>query len=98
MEKILAHFIIFCFLILTTSQISFAQNQNWMFGVLRLYGLFIDPSFPDGNFFSDDGINPTATGNAVIANETINVINKDYKIRIPLINVSELTKRLRSKN
>jgi hypothetical protein len=57
-------------------------------------GLFIDPAFPDGNFFSDDGIHPTAIGSAVIANETINKINERYKTRIPLINVSELAKRL----
>lgn len=40
-------------------------------------GLFIDPSFPNGNFFSEDGIHPTAIGSAVIANETIKKSMKD---------------------
>lgn len=57
-------------------------------------GFYIDPSFPDGNFFSDDCLRPTAIGSAVIANETIKVINSHYKIRIPLINVGEFARRL----
>ncbi|SFF16778.1 hypothetical protein [Spirosoma endophyticum] len=52
-------------------------------------GLFIDPSFPNGNFFSQDGLYPSAIGSAVIANETIKVINQAYKTSIPLINVRE---------
>lgn len=55
-------------------------------------GFDIDPSFPNGNFFSDDGIHLTAIGNAVLANETIKAINKFYKTRIPLINVEEFSK------
>lgn len=51
-------------------------------------GLFIDPAFPDGNFFSSDGLYPSAIGNAVIANEVINEINKKYGTTIPVINVS----------
>jgi hypothetical protein len=50
-------------------------------------GLLIDPSFPNGNFFSADGIHPTATGQAVLANEVIKVLNKSYQAKIPLINV-----------
>ncbi len=55
-------------------------------------GFPIDPSFPNGNFFSDDGMYPTAIGSAVIANETIKTINKFYKTKIPLVNVGELSK------
>jgi hypothetical protein len=54
-------------------------------------GLFIDPSFPNGNFFSDDGIHLTAVGNAVLANETIETINKFYETKIPLLNIKELS-------
>ncbi|ACT92205.1 hypothetical protein [Dyadobacter fermentans] len=55
-------------------------------------GFFINPSFPSGNFFSDDGIHLTPIGNAVLANETIKTINKFYKTRIPLIDIEELSK------
>ncbi|MCE7062217.1 hypothetical protein [Dyadobacter sp. CY343] len=44
---------------------------------------------PGGNFFSGDGIYPSAIGNAVIANETIKVINAHFGSKIPLINLNE---------
>ena len=50
-------------------------------------GVTIDPAFPKGNFFSADGIFPTAIGQAVIANEFIKTINKAYKTNIPLVSV-----------
>jgi hypothetical protein len=53
-------------------------------------GVFIDPSFPDGNFFSEDGIHPSIVGNAVIANEAIKEINRKYKTKIPLIAIRQL--------
>lgn len=53
-------------------------------------GVKIDPSFPNGNFFSSDGINPSALGQAVIANEWINVFNKSYKSSIPLISINRI--------
>jgi lysophospholipase L1-like esterase len=52
-------------------------------------GVKIDASFPVGNFFSSDGINPTAFGQAVIANEVIKVLNASYKTGIPLIKTAE---------
>lgn len=52
-------------------------------------GFRIDPSYPNGNFFSADGIHPTAIGQAVLANEVIKVLNSNYQAKIPLINVSE---------
>ncbi len=55
-------------------------------------GLRIDGS-PKGNFFSSDGTYPTAIGQAVIANEVINALNRTYKSRIPLINVSEFAQQ-----
>lgn len=48
-------------------------------------GVKVDPSWPKGNFFSTDGINPTAFGQAVIANEVIKVINSHFKVNIELI-------------
>ena len=41
------------------------------------------------DFFSTDGINPTALGQAVIANETIKVLNKAYKTNIELIKIAD---------
>jgi len=58
-------------------------------------GFLIDPSFPNGNFFSDDGIHLTAIGNAVVANETVKTINKFYKTTIPLINLADFSKSVR---
>jgi hypothetical protein len=40
-----------------------------------------------GNFFSSDGIYPTAVGQAVIANEVIKAINTTYKSNISTINL-----------
>lgn len=54
-------------------------------------GLKIDGS-AQGNFFSSDGIYPTAIGQAVIANEVIKALNLKYDSKIPLINVTELAR------
>ena len=43
-------------------------------------------------FFSTDGIYPSALGQACIANEIIKVINNSYKTAIPLINIKEFVK------
>jgi hypothetical protein len=51
-------------------------------------GFRIDGS-PKGNFFSADGVYPTAIGQAVIANEVIKSINATYKSSIPLINLKD---------
>lgn len=48
-------------------------------------GVKVDPSFPGGNFFSADGLYPSAFGQAVIANEWIKVLNQQYGLTIPLI-------------
>ncbi|WP_138479766.1 SGNH/GDSL hydrolase family protein [Dyadobacter bucti] len=53
-------------------------------------GVKIDPSYPNGNFFSADGIHPTKIGQAVIANEFIKTINSYYGVQIPLINIKEI--------
>jgi hypothetical protein len=52
-------------------------------------GVKVDASYPNGNFFSSDGIYPTAFGQAIIANEVIKTINNFYKTNIPLINTKE---------
>jgi len=43
----------------------------------------------NGNFFSADGISPTAFGQAIIANEFIKAINRQYSMEITLIKTSE---------
>lgn len=57
-------------------------------------GIKVDPSFPYGNFFSADGLYPTAFGQAVITNEWIKTINNAYFTRIPLISTRLFTKDL----
>jgi hypothetical protein len=41
-------------------------------------------------FFEADGYSPTDLGNAIIANEAILVINKQYNLKIPLISTRDL--------
>ncbi len=48
-------------------------------------GVKVDPRWPEGNFFSADGITPTAFGHAVIANEFIRVLNNHYKLSVPFL-------------
>jgi hypothetical protein len=52
-------------------------------------GVRVSGTFPAGDFFSSDGRTPSAVGQAVLANETIKVINSHYKINIPLISIKE---------
>jgi hypothetical protein len=52
-------------------------------------GLKVDGAYPNGNFFSSDGIYPTALGQAVIANEIIKSLNDYYKMEIPFIATRE---------
>ncbi|MCR9066472.1 MAG: hypothetical protein NXI00_21040 [Cytophagales bacterium] len=52
-------------------------------------GLSVEDSFPKGNFYSADGIFPSAFGQAVIANEVIKAINSHYKTTIPLLQTRE---------
>ncbi|GAB3521306.1 SGNH/GDSL hydrolase family protein [Emticicia fontis] len=53
-------------------------------------GVKVNPLFPNGNFFSADGINPTALGQAIIANEFIKTINSFYNSKIPLVNTTNI--------
>lgn len=55
-------------------------------------GILVEAKWPGGNFFSSDGMRPTAFGHAVIANEIIKQINEYYKTRIPLINTRDYLK------
>ncbi|ODS80917.1 MAG: hypothetical protein ABS46_12980 [Cytophagaceae bacterium SCN 52-12] len=55
-------------------------------------GVKIDPSWPSGNFFSIDGIYPTALGQAVIANECIRALNLHYGLSVPLIATKDIKK------
>ncbi|TAE24613.1 MAG: hypothetical protein EAZ91_20350 [Cytophagales bacterium] len=59
-------------------------------------GLQLDPSFPNGNFFSSDGLYPSAIGQAVIANEWIKTINRHYKTGIPLISTKRFQQTIRN--
>ncbi|MBA4851053.1 hypothetical protein [Emticicia sp. BO119] len=52
-------------------------------------GIRVDASYSTDNFFSSDGINPSAFGQAIIANEVIKVLNRNYKTTISLISTKE---------
>ncbi len=52
-------------------------------------GIKVNPSYPGGNFYSSDGIFPTAFGQAIIANEVIRIINLKYETNVPLIDTSK---------
>ena len=79
-------------------------GKKYNFAVVDLYSLYekiytgtyttddgikVDPSWPNGNFFSTDGIFPSAFGQSIIANEAIKALNKQYGMDIPLISTSE---------
>jgi hypothetical protein len=48
-------------------------------------GVKVDAKWPGGIFFSNDGVYPSAFGQAVIANEVIKIMNSFYKLEIELI-------------
>ncbi len=76
-------------------------NQKYGYGIVDIRSLYkkilssagyiTDDGTPINrtNFFSNDGINPTPLGQAVIANEVIKTINQTYKADIPFISVRE---------
>lgn len=53
-------------------------------------GVIVDPSWPEGNFFSSDGIYPSAFGQAIIANEVLRKINEHYGLNIELVSTREM--------
>jgi hypothetical protein len=52
-------------------------------------GVKVVGKWPEGNFYSADGIYPTPFGQAIIANEIIKTINTFYKMQIPLLSTKE---------
>ena len=83
-----------------------AKELNW--AVVDIYGVYkkilagtyttddgvkVNPDWKIGNFFSADGIYPTAFGQAVIANEVIKTINQHYKLTIPLVDTRFFLKK-----
>lgn len=76
------------------------KAKEFGFPVADLYGLYkkvlageyvtedgvkVNPAWPQGNFFSADGLTPSAFGQAIIANEFIKAINTHYKQAVPLL-------------
>ena len=83
-----------------------AKELNWP--IVDLYGIYkrimtntyvtgdgvkVNPDWKTGNFFSVDGIYPTAFGQAVITNEVIKTINQHYKMSIPLVDTRFFLKK-----
>ena len=56
-------------------------------------GVRVDATFIKGNFFSNDGLYPTAFGQAVITNEIIRTLNATFKTNIPFIKTAEYLKK-----
>ena len=56
-------------------------------------GVKVNPDWQKGNFFSADGIYPSAFGQAVIANEVIKTMNQFYKLNIPLVETKFFLKK-----
>lgn len=56
-------------------------------------GLTVNAKFITGGFYSLDGIHPNDLGQALIANEWLNVINNSFRISVPLVDVIEQASR-----
>ena len=52
-------------------------------------GIDLTAEFASGGFFSLDGLTPNDRGQALIANEFIKVINKEFGAKLPLINSTQ---------
>ena len=57
---------------------------------IRIQGTLLQPDFSPNGLFSTDGIHPTARGNAILANEFINVIEEAFGADIPNVDVLNL--------
>ena len=55
-------------------------------------GLEFSADFLTGGVFSLDGVHPNSMGYALIANEFITVINENYDMNIPLVDITEFIK------
>jgi hypothetical protein len=67
-------------------------NKIWVGNLVSDDGIKVNGKWPEGNFFSVDGLYPTAFGQAVISNEIIKFINSHYKTDIPLVNTRDFLK------
>ncbi len=66
-----------------------------LFGVdgelgIRVQGTLLQPDFSPNGVFSTDGIHPNARGNAILANEFIDVIEEAFGASIPEVDVLNL--------
>ena len=66
-----------------------------LFGVdgelgIRVQGTLLQPDFSPNGVFSTDGIHPNARGNAILANEFIEVIEEAFGANIPEVDVLNL--------
>jgi lysophospholipase L1-like esterase len=69
-------------------------DMNGFFNSIALNGFATNAvannaSFIRGNLFSLDGVHPSSRGYAVIANEFIRVINRNYGASIPFVNPND---------
>lgn len=57
---------------------------------IRIDGQLLQPDFSPNGVFSTDGIHPNARGNAILANEFIQVIENEFGASIPEVDVRNL--------
>lgn len=62
------------------------STNGYLVGTKRLTTGFL------GGLFSLDGIHPTNTGYAILANETIKTMNTQFNMKIPLVSVEQVSK------
>ncbi len=72
------------FVLDTNGFISRLQDKGYKIRSLRLTTSYL------GGLFSLDGIHPSVTGYAVLANSVIDALNKEYKLKIPEASVEDV--------
>jgi lysophospholipase L1-like esterase len=67
----------------------YSMSQRWESQGVYLAGRHLNAEW-QGGLFSLDGIHPSNTGHAIIANEFINVINAGFGTSLPLVDVESV--------
>ncbi len=66
-------------------------DMNYFFKEINdgysIAGLNVNAKFITGGFYSLDGVHPNDLGQALIANQWLEVINNQFRVSIPLVNV-----------
>lgn len=69
--------------------VDLASFMNVIYNETTIDGIDFSAEFASGGFFSLDGLHPSDRGQALVANEFIKVINREFNAKLPLLNLSE---------